>query len=184
MTSIAHLIQERATSQPDLDVLTFEHEGFDEVRTYSQLWQAGQDLARGLLDHGVKTGDRIGLLLQNHPEFVELMVASAIVGSVLVPLDPRMRGEKLAYMLRDAACVGVVAGDYAMAALDKVSAALPDLQWIATVGEDTDQTGTVPSVPLHQFRIAGEELPIEWDDGRPQGDRGHPLPVRGCVGLW
>jgi crotonobetaine/carnitine-CoA ligase len=158
--SIAHLICERAASQPDLDVLTFEHEGNDETRTYSQLWEAGQQLARGLLDHGVQTGDRIGLLLQNHPEFVELMVASAIVGSVLVPLDPRMRGEKLAYMLRDAACVGVVAGDYALPALNGVTAALPALQWIATVGEDVAPGSAVPAVPLNQFRTDGDELPI------------------------
>jgi crotonobetaine/carnitine-CoA ligase len=94
--SIADLIAQKARTHPDLDVLTFESNGDcgggDEIRTYRQLWENGQKIAAGLRAIGVRPGMRIALLLQNHPEFVEMMVAAALVGAVLVPIDPRTRG--------------------------------------------------------------------------------------------
>ncbi|MCC6828121.1 MAG: AMP-binding protein [Novosphingobium sp.] len=149
MISIAHLVQQKAASRPDLDVLTFEHEGRQESRTYAQLWRYGQALAAALAAMGVGKGDRIGLLLQNHAEFVDTMVAAGILGAVLVPLDPRMRGEKLAFMLRDAGCVGIVCGDYALANVRQVLPDLPALAWIVTVGATDAATGA--SVPITAF---------------------------------
>lgn len=164
MISIAHLIKDRAASDPTNNVLTFEHDGVDETRNYDQLWRNGQSLARGLLKKGVRQGDRIGLLLQNHPEFVEIMIANAIVGTVLVPLDPRMRDEKLAYMLRDANCVGVLAGEYAMGELAKATASLPALKWIVHVSEGSLENPIVPALPISALMSDGDILPIAITD--------------------
>lgn len=161
--TIGHLIRARADELPNLDVLTFEHEGEQETRTYAELWRAGQALARGLKSRGIAKGDRIGLLLQNHPEFVELMVATSIVGCELVPLDPRMRGEKLSYMLRDAECVGVVAGDYAADNLAAVLSSLPALKWVAFVGDLPSPTPSIDTIVIGDLAIEGAELPLAID---------------------
>ncbi len=86
----------------------------DDTRTYAQLWQQGRRFASGLHRLGLRPGDKIGTLLANHAEFVELMVAGSLLGSALVPIDPRTKGDKLVYMLAAAGCKGVVAGDYAL----------------------------------------------------------------------
>jgi crotonobetaine/carnitine-CoA ligase len=86
------------------------------------------------------------VLLQNHPEFVELMVASAILGSILVPIDPRTRGMKLNLMLRDSGAMGVVCADYsAHEAIEAVSEC-SKIKWIAMVGNG--ETNPAP-VPIH-----------------------------------
>jgi carnitine-CoA ligase len=140
---VANLVADRARENPDLDVLTFEHQGEVETRTYRQLWENGQRLAAGLAGLGVQKGDRFALLIQNHPEFVELMVASSIIGSVFVPIDPRTRGEKLAYMLRDSGCVGAICADYSLADAVAVFGDCPDMKWAAVIGDDVVQEGTV-----------------------------------------
>jgi carnitine-CoA ligase len=146
---VANLIADRAKANPDFDVLTFEHQGEVETRTYRQLWENGQRLAAGLAGLGVQKGDRFALLIQNHPEFVELMVASSIIGSVFVPIDARTRGEKLSYMLRDSGCVGVVCADYSLADAIAVRGDCPDMAWALVIG---DFAAPVDTFPIHAIR--------------------------------
>ena len=109
----------------------------DEVRTYRQLWENGQRLAQVLIDLGLRPGEHFALLMANHAEFVDAMVAASITGTVFVPIDPRARGEKLAFMLATAQCRGVIAADYALEALLGVRQSLPCLQWV--MGLQTDE---------------------------------------------
>lgn len=133
---IANLVREKAATTPDLDVLTFEDEGQSVSRTYSELWRNGQRIAAALRERGMQAGDRFALVLQNHPEFVEAMVASAILGTVFVPIDCRTRRDRLAHMLRDSGCSGAISGNYALPELLSCVAAVPSLQWVLVVGEE------------------------------------------------
>jgi len=74
------LVSEKARTQPDFVVLTFECNGAEETRTYSQLWENALRIALALRERGVKPGDRFAILMQNHPEFVESMVAAGSSG--------------------------------------------------------------------------------------------------------
>jgi carnitine-CoA ligase len=157
---VANLVADRARENPDLDVLTFEHQGAVETRTYRQLWENGQRLAAGLAGLGVKKGDHFALLIQNHPEFVELMVASSIIGSVFVPIDPRTRGDKLAYMLRDSGCVGAICADYSLADAVAVCGDCPDMAWTAVIGDFATPEGALPVHALKDWLAASLPLPL------------------------
>src|SRR3954466_16406296 len=103
---LANLIANRVESMPDIPVLTIEGGGVrpDEVRTFRQLWQNGQRLAQTLLDQGLHPGDHFALLMANHAEFADAMVAASISGPVFVPIEPRTKGDKLAFILQTARC--------------------------------------------------------------------------------
>jgi crotonobetaine/carnitine-CoA ligase len=137
--TLAGIVQHWAAARPDLTVLVVEGAGVrdDETRTYPELWENGRGLAAGLQKLGLRPGDTVGTLLANHAEFVDLMVATALLGVVLVPIDPRTRGDKLVFMLAAAHCKGVIAGDYALPELLKVRERVAGLQWI--VGLPTDE---------------------------------------------
>ncbi|MDH5737880.1 MAG: AMP-binding protein, partial [Gammaproteobacteria bacterium] len=77
---LAELIAARADRYPDMDIVTFEGGGIrdDQTRTYGQLLDNGYRLAAGLVDRGMQPGDRFALLMRNHPEFVESMIAASI----------------------------------------------------------------------------------------------------------
>jgi crotonobetaine/carnitine-CoA ligase len=137
--TLAGVVQQWAGRKPDLEVLVVEGAGVrdDEVRTYARLWDNGRSLAAGLRKLGVRPGDMVGTLLANHAEFVDLMVAGALLGCALVPIDPRTKGEKLVYMLSAAHCRGVIVADYAVTGLLEVRERVPEVQWV--VGLPTDE---------------------------------------------
>ncbi len=166
--TFAGLIGNRALSDPGLDVLTIEGGGQrpDEVRTYQQLWDNGRRLAAGLREQGLKQGELFGLLMANHAEFVETMVAAGITGTVFVPIDPRTKGDKLAYMLKAANCVGVIAADYALPHLAEIRDELPQLKWVVGLSTDEGRStaaqlrahGVVPYAQVADTPAEGIEL--------------------------
>jgi len=157
---IADLIAARAERQPDCDVLTFERWSLgddtlrDEVRTYADLHINGNRIAAALIALGLAPGARFGLMMRNHPEFVETMIGASISGCVFVPIDPRTRGEKLAYMLRQSHCCGIVCADYCLTQVDAVRDSVPEMQWILAL--DTHETPE--RVPLAHVDVLNEVL--------------------------
>ena len=140
---LADLIASRAESRPDLDVVTFEGGAAgEEVRTYAQLWANANRLAAGLLARGMAYGDRFAIVMRNHPEFIELMIAASLAGLVFVPIDPRTRGQKLAFTLNNSGCRGVVCADYGLAHVGEVREQVPSLDWIWVL-----ESGDEPGVP-------------------------------------
>ncbi|MBW2422524.1 MAG: AMP-binding protein [Deltaproteobacteria bacterium] len=137
---LADIVAARADRNPDLPVLTFECAGKpDEVLTFADLQSRANSLAAELISRGLLRGDRFGLMMRNHPEFVEAMVAASITGTVFVPIDPRTRGAKLAYTLRNSSCKAMVVADYNLAQIDAVRGELTDVGFILALesGEDS-----------------------------------------------
>ena len=81
---LADLIALRAQEQPEFDVLTFEHLSLDggttpdEVRTYADLAENANRIAAGLIELGMEPGERFTIMMRNHPEFIETMIAASI----------------------------------------------------------------------------------------------------------
>ncbi|CAG0985106.1 fatty-acyl-CoA synthase [Myxococcaceae bacterium] len=163
---LAELVAARAETKPDLDVLTFER-GDDppEVRTYADLLRNANRIGAALVRHGLERGDRFGLMLRNHPEYVETMIAASLTGTVFVPIDPRTRGEKLVHFLRHSGSKGLVAADYCLPAFLEVRSSLPDLRFV--LGLDTGEEPGAPTVtsvagvaPLREV-LAKDVPPVE-----------------------
>lgn len=142
---LADVVRSRAETSPDLDVVTFEHWSLDgcatpdERRSYADLAVRGNRIASALLARDMGRGERFALMMRNHPEFVETMIAASITGAVFVPIDPRTRRDKLAFMLRDAGCRGAICADYALAELLAARDGAPALEWVLALetGEET-----------------------------------------------
>jgi crotonobetaine/carnitine-CoA ligase len=149
---LADLIESRADKQPDLDVLTFEHLSLDdgatpdEVCTYARLRSNGHRLAQALIDRGLEPGDRFALMMRNHPEFVETLIAASISGTVAVPIDPRTKGEKLAFMFADAGCRGVVCSDDALTAVASARKSAVEVGWTLSVATGLSDAPTADEV--------------------------------------
>jgi crotonobetaine/carnitine-CoA ligase len=166
---LADLVAARAEAKPDLDVVTFERgdTGPDEVRTYAELWANANRLAAGLIGRGLQYGDRFAILMRNHPEFIELMIAASLTGFVFVPIDPRTRGAKLAFTLNNSGCRGVVCADYALAQVADIRAQVPSLEWIWVL-ESGDEPGATATGDVPGAVSLREPLgrPQTWVDMR------------------
>lgn len=84
---------------------------FDGVLTAAQLDEESDALAVGLLDRGVRRGDRVGIYLQNIPQYAISMLALWKVGAAALLLNPMYRGQELRHLVDDAGTVGMICAD-------------------------------------------------------------------------
>ncbi len=157
-------IADAANARPDFAVLTFEHQGQVTSRSYRQLWDNACRLAQALQDLGLQRGEHFALLMANHPEFVEAMLAASLTGSVFVPIDPRSHGERLAFLLAHAPCRGVIASDAHLAQLQDIRSACPHLHWILALhsGEVAHQEDDWRGVRSLQQTLRDTPLHKDW----------------------
>jgi fatty-acyl-CoA synthase len=76
--------------------------------TYDELDDRSDRLAAGLHIAGFRKGDRVGVLLHNRVEWVELFFAVAKLGGVVVPLNYLLKPAELRYILDDCGASWVV----------------------------------------------------------------------------
>ena len=87
-----------AENTPHRRALTFEGTTW----TYRELQARIDQVAGALRAGGVCRGDRVGFLGLNQPTFFTTMFAAARLGAIFVPLNFRLTGPELAFMLEDA----------------------------------------------------------------------------------
>ena len=77
--------------------------------TYTELLAAVEALAAGLVEAGVRKGDRVGIWAPNRWEWVILQYATADIGAILVNINPAYRTHELEYVLNQAGISMLVA---------------------------------------------------------------------------
>jgi long-chain acyl-CoA synthetase len=85
--------------------------------SYGLLDQRLDRFARLTAHLGLKSGDRLALSVGNRYEFIEIMFGAMRAGIVPVPLNTRLGGDVLDYIVRDAECVAAVVDSSANAAV-------------------------------------------------------------------
>src|SRR5579884_4354928 len=116
---------------PDADALVSVHQG---VRlTYAELGQAVDRLAQGMLAAGLRRGDRVGVWGPNRAEWALVQYATAMLGVILVNINPAYRTSELEYALGQSGCRYLFAasecrGSDFVAMVDQVAPGLRDLE--------------------------------------------------------
>ena len=73
----------------------------DRTLTFRELDRRANQVAHALLGLGLAPGDRVGILLANVPEYIELYFGLARAGLVAVPMSFRLVGPEIAFQLND-----------------------------------------------------------------------------------
>lgn len=155
----------------------------DSRRTLSYLeWdRRATRLASGLLARGLRQGDRVGVLAYNCIEWMEIYVALARAGLVAVPLNFRLTGPEVAYILGHAEVGALIAGAEFCATIDAVRSEFAVADGRCIVIGDAPQPGWVrydavieAGDPAAQFAPVGQEdtcalMYTSGTTGRPKG---------------
>jgi len=97
-SSIWEVFEKTASRFPDREALVARHQG---VRlTFSELAAVVERTARGLAGLGLGAQDRIGVWSTNCAEWLQMHLACARIGAVLVNVNPAYRSYDLAFVLR------------------------------------------------------------------------------------
>ncbi len=94
--TVAEALDRAATLAPDVEAVVTR----DERITFAGLAAEVAALRGSLAASGVRKGDHVGLCLGNGPGWVALFLALGTLGAVTVPINTRLRGEEIAYALR------------------------------------------------------------------------------------
>jgi len=87
-SNIFDVLSKRAGQIPTKDALLFSQDGAYRSETYATLLKKAVAFGRFLTrEHGVGSGDRVVVFLENRPEFAWVAFGVLSVGGVLVPLD-------------------------------------------------------------------------------------------------
>jgi crotonobetaine/carnitine-CoA ligase len=85
---------------------------------WSDLAQRAGRIAAALRAAGVRHGDRVAVLDANSPEYPAVLGATALLGSIAVPLNSLLASPELAYQLADVQPSAIIAGQRFVAAAD------------------------------------------------------------------
>ena len=115
---------------------------------WAQLHERSTRVGAGLRELGLAQGDRVAVVAYNRIEWMEMYVAMARAGLVVVPLNFRLTAPEMAYILDHAEVSAAIAGPEFCTALDSIRPQLhlPAGRFVA-IGAASDSNGAaaVPS---------------------------------------
>jgi fatty-acyl-CoA synthase len=97
MMNVGDWIRKWSILQPKKKALYFEDQPF----TYQEVNLRINQLCHLLLESGVKKGDRVAVLLHNCHQYIEVFLGLSKIGAILVPLNWRLAGPELEFILQD-----------------------------------------------------------------------------------
>jgi len=154
--TLATLLAGRVAVTPQREALVFEDGAIDYARLQVLAGRAEAMYAR----HGVRTGDRVGVMSTNHPSTVVTLLALARLGAVMVPVNPDYVAAEAAYVLDHAQVVGVLCSPEALATVREALAGAA--AWIML------NRGEAPGLPRFDDELAAAaDFPAPDDAATP-----------------
>ncbi|HAV90470.1 MAG TPA: non-ribosomal peptide synthetase, partial [Eubacterium sp.] len=105
--TIAEIFEEQVEKTPDNVAVVFE----DERLTYAQLNNRANQLAKKLVDQGVKPGDYVALYIERSIEMVVGIYGIIKAGAVYVPINTMYPDDRVEYILKDCNAGILLLGD-------------------------------------------------------------------------
>jgi len=132
--AVEQLIRTRVAEHPDATWLKWR----DEEVPWRDVLSFSQRAANGLLELGVRPGERVAILMANRPEFIWVHFGILLIGAHSVPVNISQRGATLAHILGDCDAVAVVFQEDLREAVPAVRDQLPALRRLVGPGGDVD----------------------------------------------
>ncbi|MDH3644017.1 MAG: AMP-binding protein, partial [Gammaproteobacteria bacterium] len=176
--SLPELLLRGAAAHPDRDCIVL----VDERATYGELEARARRAARSLVALGVERGDRVGILMANCLDFVDMLFGTSMIGAVAVLYNARFKAREIAHVTKDAGVKVIITNDiveqhtnyvellhralpglaehdpHATLSIDSA----PDLRTAATLGS----SGAAGFVDRQAFYELGDSCPTELVDER------------------
>ena len=95
--NLGTILQASATAHPANTVLKLN----DFEMSYADLDRAARGVARGLIERGVRSGDRVALLIPNVPEFTIAYFGILYAGGTVVPINVLAAAPEVRYFIED-----------------------------------------------------------------------------------
>ena len=187
--TIADLIPHAVTEYAEQIAVRFKRDGHWHDVSYGELAEIVQEIAIGLIDIGIKPGERVCILANTRPEWSYVDMAATSIGAVVVPIYQTNSPEECLWVISDSgACAIVCEDDQQLAKIAAIRDRVPNLRTIMVIdppaGRGAQQRHppappaagsgasapidaiTLDQVPRHQVRERGRGRPTEELEAR------------------
>jgi long-chain acyl-CoA synthetase len=160
--NVDYLIRRAVNEYPDHPALVYR----DTRRTFRELNQRVNRLANGILRLGIRKGDRVGMLLHNGCEFIEIDFALSKTGIVRVPLNARLTDKDHEYMLNDSGSKTLIFGEDFTETVQRMRSHLTTVKQFIRVSEGLSKPNVLQAVEYEDLikRGSPEEPATEIDE--------------------
>jgi len=126
--TIGDILDETAANYTKQDALVYIERNLR--YTYQEFKQHCDEVAKGLMDLGIKRGDHIAIWAYNIPEWVVLQFATAKIGAVLITVNTYYKSHELEYLLKqsDTKALFLVKGFKDVNYVEHLNRILPELK--------------------------------------------------------
>ena len=122
--------------------------------SYGQLEMRVARLAGGLVRLGIRPGDRVAFMMNNHPDVVIAYFAILRIGAIAVAANVMLKRDELAYLLNDSETGTIICESVAVDSVMAAGKQTPSLKNIVLAGDaHRDDLVTIKALE------AGEPLP-------------------------
>ena len=151
---LGNWFHQRALRTPERRALRFEGRDW----TYADMQLEIEDCAKRLAALGVEKGDRVAFLGLNQPMFFFVMFGCARIGAIFVPLNFRLTGPELAFMIQDCAVRALIVDAQLRPVVAPQLASLSSLKTVLAAEDEAHWTRApapaVEHVPAHEDDVA------------------------------
>src|SRR3954470_24893816 len=151
-----------ARRTPDVVALRCDGSG----RSYAELDERVNRLARALAERGVGMGDRVAVLALNAMEVWEAYLAGVRLGAIVVPVNFRLVADEVAYVLADSGAVALVVDTPLAELAAKAREQMPDCRIALGIGGGNARPASEDYEPALQAAWA-EPLDLVVDESAP-----------------
>ena len=142
-TSLWYSLEVTATRFPDKAAYIF----FGRPLSFGELKSQAEALAGWLQSVGVKAGDRVGIYMQNCPQYAVAYYGILRANAVVVPINPMNRAEELKHYITDPQTRVLICTADLAAMVAQANAGVPEAERVAQVLV-TRFTDTMPAGPI------------------------------------
>lgn len=123
-------------SSTDRPILKHKVDGKYVDIKYSELRQLSHDFAIGLMNLGVKKGERVALISENRPEWVVSDIAIHTLGGVDVPIYPTLTAKQIEYIFNDASIrFAIVSNQFQLNKVKKIFSEVKTLEKVIVLSD-------------------------------------------------
>jgi fatty-acyl-CoA synthase len=145
-----------------------EEDGTETAIPYGRLWRHAGELAAGLHDWGLRSGDRVAIMLRTEEAFFSAFFGALLAGGVPVPIYPPLRADRLEeYAARQVGILGnagarvLLTFRQAMPVANLLRPRVPALEEVSLVERMASPAAAPPSLRL----AASDPALIQYTSG-------------------
>lgn len=131
---IKDYVKRSALHYPDTIACICDESGLKDY-TFAKLENRTYRIANALINIGIKKGDRVGVMLRNRTEFLELYFGITTAGGIVVPINTRLTPMEIAGILNHSGTVAIVGQEPFIQSIETIRAAIPNVRNFIAVGD-------------------------------------------------